>query len=361
MHPTLSHSGGRDTDWPDEGDDEFLESSPVSTSPGAPRGYAFTVNERAAGLRLDQAIAWAVPEITRSQASRLIQEGHVRAAGRMAIRSHKVFTGEKVEFAWHPPAPLAAQAEEMPLNIVYEDGDVLVVDKQAGLVVHPAYGHTSGTLVNGLLAHAGTLPDVGLAFRPGIVHRLDKDTSGLLVVAKTPLALTHIQQQFARNIVTKAYLALVAGRPKSASGEIDRPLGRDPRNRQRMAIVAAGRPSRTQWSVVEEVGPYTLLECRLLTGRTHQIRVHLQSLGHPIVGDQVYGEQRHAQGLRRQFLHAHQLTFQHPQTDQVISFESPLPADLAAVLERLRGKAARTRLRTPAPPADTDPEESPAI
>ena len=305
------------------------------------RSFAFVVDERGEGLRLDQAISFYVPAVTRSQASRLIQEGHVRAGSRIAQRSSRVYAGEHVEFSWSPAAPLAAAPEAMPLNIVYEDADLLVVDKPAGLVVHPAYGHTGGTLVNGLLAHAGSLPDAGLAFRPGIVHRLDKDTSGLLAVAKTPLALAHIQQQFKRDIVTKAYLALVAGRPKDDAGVIDRPIGRDPRDRKRMAVVPGGRPARTHWRVREELAGYTLLQCRLETGRTHQIRVHLQAIGHPIVGDQVYGEQRHAQGLRRQFLHAHLLELQQPTTGQPLAFSSPLPEDLQAVLDRLRAKTAR--------------------
>jgi len=304
-------------------------------------------------LRLDQAIAFYAPEVTRSQASRLIQEGHVRSRSRIASRSHRVFAGERVELALPPPAPLTVVPEPMPLAIVYEDADLLVVDKPAGLVVHPAYGHTSGTLVNGLLAHAGSLPDAGLAFRPGIVHRLDKDTSGLLVVAKTPMALAGIQQQFKRNIVTKAYLALVAGRPRESEGLIDLPLARDPRNRQRMAVVAAGRIARTRWQVQEELPGYSLLDLRLETGRTHQIRVHLQALGHPIVGDQVYGEQKHAQGLRRQFLHAYRLELRQPSTGQALAFASPLPDDLAAVLERMRAKSGRQQKRlTNLVPAD---------
>ncbi|MCL4543746.1 MAG: RluA family pseudouridine synthase [Chloroflexi bacterium] len=305
------------------------------------RTLSFVVDERGLGLRLDQAISFYAPEVTRSQASKLIQEGNVRSGSRMAIRSHRVYLDERVEVFLPIPPPATVQPEPMPLDIRYEDDDVLIVDKPAGLVVHPAYGHETGTLVNGLLAHAGTLPDNGLAFRPGIVHRLDKDTSGLLVVAKTPLALANIQQQFKRGTVTKAYLALVAGRPQGSEGVIDLPLARDPRDRQRMAVVPSGRPARTRWRITEELPGYTLLEARLETGRTHQIRVHLRASGHPIVGDQVYGEQRHAQGLRRQFLHAHLLELRHPTTDQALSFRSLLPTDLAAVLERMRIKAAR--------------------
>ena len=239
------------------------------------------------------------------------------------------------------PPPLSVQPEPMDLAIVYEDADLLVVDKPAGLVVHPAYGHTAGTLVNGLLAHAGSLPDGGVAYRPGIVHRLDKDTSGLLVVAKTPLALADIQQQFKRSVVHKGYRALVAGRPREDEGLIDLPLGRDPKDRKRMAVVSAGRPARTRWTVAEELPGYTMLELRLETGRTHQIRVHLKAIGHPIVGDQVYGEQKHAQGLRRQFLHADRLELHQPSSGRPLAFASPLPADLTAVLERMRAKAAR--------------------
>ncbi len=307
------------------------------------REISFTVDERGVDLRLDQAIAFYAPEVTRSQASRLIQEGHVRSGSRITTRSHHVYAGERVELLLPAPPPATVLPESMPLNIVYEDADLLVVDKPAGLVVHPAYGHTSGTLVNGLLAHAGSLPDAGLAFRPGLVHRLDKDTSGLLVVAKTPIALADIQVQFKRGVVTKEYLALVAGRPKEEAGTIDLPLGRDPKNRQRMAVVPAGRPARTHWRVAEELSGYTLLVVRLETGRTHQIRVHLRASGHPIVGDQVYGEQRHAQGLRRQFLHSHHLGLRQPTTGQPLAFDSPLPPDLAAVLERMQMKAQRSR------------------
>lgn len=306
------------------------------------QALTFTVDERGRGLRLDQAIAMYLPEITRSQASRLIQEGHVRSGSRMAIRSHRVYLDERVELLLPPPEPATVQPESMTLNIVYEDADLLVVDKPAGLVVHPAYGHASGTLVNGLLAHAGSLPDAGLAFRPGIVHRLDKDTSGLLVVAKSPIALADIQTQFKRGVVVKRYLALVAGRPKEDLGVIDLPVSRDPKDRKRMAVTPAGRPARTHWRIQEELPGYTLLEVRLETGRTHQIRVHLRASGHPIVGDQVYGEQRHAQGLRRQFLHASQLALRQPTTGQLLTFESPLPEDLLAVLERMRAKAARS-------------------
>jgi len=325
----------------DDLDDE-VETAPVAASQPQ-RDIAFTVDDRGVGLRLDQAIAFYAPDVTRSQASRLIQEGHVRSGSRIATRSHRVYAGERVELLLPAPEPPTVQPEAMPLNIAYEDADFLIVDKPAGLVVHPAYGHTSGTLVNGLLAHAGSLPDAGLAFRPGIVHRLDKDTSGLLVVAKTPMALADIQTQFKRGVVTKAYLALVAGRPKEASGVIDLSLGRDPKNRQRMAVVPAGRPARTHWRVQEELPGYTLLAVRLETGRTHQIRVHLRALGHPIVGDQVYGEQRHAQGLRRQFLHANHLALRQPTTGRPLSFDSPLPADLTAVLERMRAKSARSQ------------------
>lgn len=299
------------------------------------------MDARGVGLRLDQAIAFYAPDVTRSQASRLIQEGHVRSGSRITTRSHRVYDGERVELLLPPPEPPTVQPEAMSLTIPYEDADLLIVDKPAGLVVHPAHGHTAGTLVNGLLAHAGSLPDGGLAFRPGIVHRLDKDTSGLLVVAKTPVALADIQTQFKRGVVTKAYLALVAGRPKDEAGVIDLPLGRDPKNRQRMAIVPAGRPARTRWRVQEALAGYTLLAVRLETGRTHQIRVHLRASGHPIVGDQVYGEQRHAQGLRRQFLHANHLALRQPTTGQPLSFNSALPPDLATVLERLRAKSSR--------------------
>jgi 23S rRNA pseudouridine1911/1915/1917 synthase len=235
----------------------------------------------------------------------------------------------------------APQAETVPLEIVFEDSDLVVINKPAGMVVHPAQGHASGTLVNALLARypdlaAMSLTDAGPTERPGIVHRLDRDTSGLMIVARTPAALRHLQQQFKGRTVEKIYLALVFGHPEAAEGIIDVPLGRDPRFRQKIAPRAAGKPARTHYRLLEDLGQYSLLEVGLETGRTHQIRVHLAWLKCPVVGDTVYGRKKNTLGLKRQFLHAWKLRFQHPRSGEILHLEAPLPPDLQAVLDQLR-------------------------
>jgi 23S rRNA pseudouridine1911/1915/1917 synthase len=223
----------------------------------------------------------------------------------------------------------------MPLEVVFEDDDLLVINKPAGMVVHPAQGHDHGTLVNALLARYPDLAALTLADRPGIVHRLDRDTSGLIIVARNPLALRRLQQQFKARTVEKIYLALVFGRPEAAEGIIDMPLGRDPRFRQKMAPRADGKPARTHYRVIEDFGQYSLLEVGLETGRTHQIRVHLAWLKCPVVGDTVYGRKKNALGLKRQFLHAWRLRFEHPRTGDLLQLTAPLAPDLQAVLEQL--------------------------
>jgi 23S rRNA pseudouridine1911/1915/1917 synthase len=247
-----------------------------------------------------------------------------------------------------PPSPSDdVVPQPIPLDVVYEDNDLLVVNKPAGMVVHPAHGHREGTLVNALLARYPSLVagDVG---RPGIVHRLDQDTSGLMVVAKTELALEHLRRQFKSREVQKIYLALVHGRPSAPEGVIEAPLGRNPRQRKRMAVVAGGRPARTRYRLLEDLGDYSLLAVSLETGRTHQIRVHLAWLGVPVAGDRVYGRERGVRrawrdmGLGRQFLHAWQLSFERPGDKGVASLEAPLPSDLQGVLTALRGYTQRT-------------------
>jgi 23S rRNA pseudouridine1911/1915/1917 synthase len=231
-------------------------------------------------------------------------------------------------------------AQDLPLNIVYEDDDVVVIDKSSGMVVHPAPGHPDGTLVNALLAR---YPDiaVGSDIRPGIVHRLDRDTSGLLVVARNERALRHLQAQQQARTMTKVYMAVVEGRFKEPSGEIDAPIGRHQTDRTRMAVVADGRPARTHWRVLEPLGEYTLIEARLETGRTHQIRVHFAYKSRPLLGDPLYGPRKpHTTfGLDRQFLHAYQLGFVLPSSGESVNFNSPLAEDLRVVLEKLRARA----------------------
>jgi 23S rRNA pseudouridine1911/1915/1917 synthase len=250
-----------------------------------------------------------------------------------------------------PPArPTELRPEPIPLEIVYEDGELLVINKPAGLAVHPGAGRPTGTLVHAVLAHCPDLPGIGGGVRPGIVHRLDKDTSGLLVVAKTEAALRALQEQIQARRARRDYLALVHGTVAAEEGTIDAPLGRDARHRTRMAVVASGRRAVTHYRVVERFADATLLEVRLQTGRTHQIRVHCASIGHPVVGDRLYGRRSNPWGLRRQALHAFKLSFAHPATGAEMSFVAPLPGDMEAVLGQLReerdtGGSPRRRLQ----------------
>ena len=236
-----------------------------------------------------------------------------------------------------PPETIALAPEAIPLTIIYQDGDIIVLDKPAGLTVHPAPGHPSGTLVNALLAACPDLRGIAGTLRPGIVHRLDKDTSGLMVVAKNDRAQRSLQRQLKEREVRKTYLALVKGVPAPREGTIEAPIGRHPKNRKKMAVVADGREATTRYRVREEIagGQYSLLEVEPVTGRTHQIRVHLAAVGHPVVGDATYGRPSAAVG--RQFLHAHKLAFAMPLGGRAVEFESPLPADLREALSRLRG------------------------
>lgn len=305
------------------------------------------------GQRLDKYIAQEMPDLSRSLVQRLIREGLVTVNGLTVKVSRKVEVGDKIVLHVPPLEPLEVRPEPIPLDIVYEDADLLVVNKPAGMVVHPAYGHPTGTLVNAVLAHCPETADVGDVLRSGIVHRLDKDTSGLIIVAKNDAARQHLQQQFKRREVKKVYLALVEGQLEPARGLIEAPIGRDPRRRKRMAVVkveGGGREARTEYRVMEyfdlQVGGmsrlYTLVEAQPVTGRTHQVRVHFAFIGHPLVGDPVYGfrKQRLAgyglPPLGRQFLHAQSLGLHLPHSNQYVEFRAELPADLRDVLERLR-------------------------
>jgi 23S rRNA pseudouridine1911/1915/1917 synthase len=294
-----------------------------------------------AGERLDRAIAARFDDISRSYAVVLIESGAVAVNGNPVRKpAHKLKAGDRVAIEMPAPQPSALAAESIPLNIVYEDADLLVIDKPAGMVVHPAPGHSGGTLVNALLAH---VPEIGLDMgdeaRPGIVHRLDKDTSGLLVVAKRRTAHEALTRQMSSRAVLKEYLALVVGKLKHASGVIDAPIARDPRDRQRMAVVRGGREARTRYTVEREYAHYTLVRATLETGRTHQIRVHMSSISHPLLGDPVYGKatlkDAAALGLHRQFLHACRLGFTLPSAGDWRDFESKVPGDLQSVLEAL--------------------------
>ncbi len=298
--------------------------------------HTFFVDAAHTGARLDTFLAGHLPALSRSRLKVLIETGHVTLDGRSSEPAEKVRRGQRVEIDIPPPAPSSIVPEPIPLEIVYEDRDLLVINKPAGLVVHPGAGRARGTLVNALVAHVPDLQGIGGVLRPGIVHRLDKDTSGLLVVAKTASALASLQEQVASRRASRRYLALVAGIVTREEGTIEAPIGRDPRHRTRMAVVPAGRAAITRYRVLERFPRHTLVEAHLVTGRTHQIRVHFAHLGHPVVGDPVYAKRRDGLGLHRQALHAHQLEFRHPTTALGLTFQAPLPPDFAEVLARLR-------------------------
>ncbi|HUS83486.1 MAG TPA: RluA family pseudouridine synthase [Dehalococcoidia bacterium] len=284
------------------------------------------------GKRFDAFVARECPDLSRSRARRLIEDGLATINGRSTKPSYLLRPGDVVDVRVPPPQPVALEPDAVPLRIVYEDADLLVVDKPAGMTVHPAPGHSRHTLVNALLAHCGDLSGIGGVLRPGIVHRLDKDTSGLLLVAKNDRAHADLSRQLKEHTVEKRYLALVRGRVEQTEGVIEGAVGRDPRNRKRMAVVEGGRPARTAYRVREYVDGMTLVEVAPSTGRTHQIRVHLAAAGHPVVGDALYGKPSALVG--RQFLHAYRLVFRHPVGGRVVALETPLPEDLRQALRK---------------------------
>ncbi len=285
-----------------------------------------------AGVRLDKYIAEEHPEFSRSYVQRLINDGLVTVNDSPAKGSLKLSVGCRITVLIPPPAPSYLLPEEIPLNIVYEDDDMLVVDKPAGLTVHPAPGHRSHTMVNAILAHCPDLQGIGGSMRPGIVHRLDKDTSGLMMVAKNDAAQQNLSSQMKARSVVKRYSVLVQGHLSPATGVIEAAIGRDPRDRKKMAVVSEGREARTQYRVIRYLDNYTLIEVTLETGRTHQIRVHLSAIGFPVVGDEVYG--RRSPVLKRQFVHACHLGFRLPSTGEYVEFDSQLPSDLEEALKR---------------------------
>ncbi len=289
------------------------------------------------GERLDRFVVRSLPELTRSRVRRLIDEGLVTVDGRPPSKAGApLATGQQVLVTVPPPAPETLEPEAVPLRVVYEDDDLLVVDKPAGMAVHPAPGHSSGTLVHALLSHCPGLLSVGGEGRPGIVHRLDKDTSGLIIVAKNDFTHLALARQLKERQVEKAYVVLVEGLLKQREGVIDAPIGRHPARRKKMAVVAGGREARTRYRVLREIDGRSLLEAWPETGRTHQVRVHFAAIGHPVAGDAVYGRGRPAvPSLRRQFLHAARLAFRHPRTGERLELEAPLPDDLAQALAEL--------------------------
>jgi 23S rRNA pseudouridine1911/1915/1917 synthase len=308
-----------------------------------------TVPSGLAGQRLDKALTLLAAELSdlalsRARLQALLAAGHVALNGKtVKDASRKAKAGETYAVDVPPPESAAPEAQDIALTIVYEDKDVLVIDKPPGLVVHPAPGNRDRTLVNALLAHCGTsLSGIGGVARPGIVHRLDKDTSGLIVAAKNDLAHQKLSAQFADRSLSRTYLAVVHGVPGLRAGLIDAPIGRHPRDRKKMAVAAKGRQARTRYKVLETFDAAALVECQLETGRTHQIRVHMAHIRHPLIGDPTYGKGRAQKTLYafpRQALHAAAIKFIHPRTGRAMNFTSPLPKDMKALLRKLRLEA----------------------
>lgn len=283
--------------------------------------------------RIDKVLTSLEPEITRSQLKNLINDGHVTVNGQAVKPKYKVQAGDKISLVKPEPQSLELTPENIPLDIVYEDDDVIVVNKPQGMVVHPAPGHSDHTLVNALLYHS-PLSTINGTFRPGIVHRIDKDTSGLLMVAKNDLAHQSLAEQLRNKTNKREYLALVYGQIKEDEGTIDAPLGRNPQDRKKQAVVKGGRHAVTHFKVMKRYDNFTLVKCILETGRTHQIRVHMKYIGHPLVGDPLYGP-RKVIGKDGQFLHAALLGFKHPRTGKELVFEAPLPENFQKMLDKL--------------------------
>jgi 23S rRNA pseudouridine1911/1915/1917 synthase len=312
------------------------------------RTESFIVEKSLPAARLDKFLCEKFPAVSRGTLQRLIEEGHIRVNGQTVKPTHSPHAGEEIQVHWPEAKPAEAQPEEIPLDILFEDKSLLVVNKPAGLVVHPAAGHAEHTLVNALLHHCqGSLSGIGGVARPGIVHRLDKETSGCLVVAKNDETHVALAAQFAAREVKKIYHAIVCGEVPRETGEIRAAIARHPTHRKRMAVRDAsdGRAAHTSYRVLERLNATTLMEAQIHTGRTHQIRVHFQFIGHPLVGDETYGARPNARlkeltnyAAPRVMLHAKNLSFVHPRTQQPMNFEAPLPKDFKAALKLLRVK-----------------------
>lgn len=293
-------------------------------------------SEESKNQRLDAFLASSLDGLTRSQAARLIESGEVAVNGKTAGKSYKLAGGEDIAVTLPEPEPVEAVPQDIPLDVVYEDADVIVVNKPSGMVVHPAPGHPDGTLVNALLYHcAGTLSGVGGALRPGIVHRIDRDTSGLIIAAKNDAAHQYLSAQLADHTLARTYECIVVGKLREDRGTVDAPIARHPTDRKRMAVVAGGREAVTHWEVIARYPGYTHVRCKLETGRTHQIRVHLAWRNHPILGDTVYGHKKPELGQSSQCLHARELTFVHPRTGERMTVRCELPDYFTALLEKL--------------------------
>ena len=294
-------------------------------------------SEESKNQRLDAFLASSLDGLTRSQATRLIESGEVAVDGRAVSKSYKLAGGEDIAVTLPEPEPVEAVPQDIPLDVVYEDADVIVVNKPSGMVVHPAPGHPDGTLVNALLYHcAGTLSGIGGALRPGIVHRIDRDTSGLIIAAKNDAAHQYLSAQLADHTLARTYECIVVGKLREDRGTVNAPIARHPTDRKRMAVVAGGREAVTHWEVIARYPGYTHVRCRLETGRTHQIRVHMAYIGHPILGDTVYGAKKEVPGLTGQCLHAVGLRFLHPRTHEVVELSCPLPEEFTRMLQKIR-------------------------
>ena len=296
--------------------------------------------ETDAGGRLDAYLAANLEATTRSAAVKLIEGGQVQVNGKVPAKNYKLRGNEEIAVELPDPEPIALVAQDIPLDIVYEDADVIVVNKPKGLVVHPAPGHPDGTLVNALMFHCGdSLSGIGGELRPGIVHRIDRDTSGLIIAAKNDLSHQGLSNQLQDHTLSRVYHCIVTGNLREDAGTVDAPIGRHPVDRKKMAVVSDGRRAVTHWRVLERFQGFTYVECRLETGRTHQIRVHMAHTGHPILGDTVYGNKKAVPGLQGQCLHAVGLRFIHPRTGEPVELSCVLTEEFEAQLKKLRAKA----------------------
>ena len=298
---------------------------------------ALTFTVQQSGERLDALLARSVEGLTRSAAQRLLEDGAVTCHGKALKKNDRPAAGDVVEVLLPDPEPVDVLPQDIPLDVVYEDGDVIVVNKPVGMVVHPAPGHPDGTLVNALLHHCGdTLSGINGALRPGIVHRIDRDTSGLIIAAKNDAAHLALAAQLADHTLARTYECLAVGNFRQDSGTVNAPIGRSRSDRKKMAVVAGGRPAITHWEVLARYPGVTHLRCRLETGRTHQIRVHLAYIGHPILGDTVYGNKKPVPGLTGQCLHATGLRFLHPRTGRPVELTCPRPEEFERMLAKLQ-------------------------
>ena len=296
-------------------------------------------NQEDAGTRIDAWLAANLEDMTRSAAQRLLEEGKVTKDSKPLAKNYKLTGTETVEVAVPDPEPVDVVPQNIPLDIVFEDGDVIVVNKPKGLVVHPAPGHPDGTLVNALLYHCGdSLSGIGGELRPGIVHRIDRDTSGLIIAAKNDFSHQRLAAQLQDHTLARIYHCIVTGNLREDSGTVDAPIGRHHTDRKKMAVVADGRNAVTHWRVLERYQGFTYVECRLETGRTHQIRVHMAHTGHPILGDTVYGNKKPVPGLQGQCLHAVGLRFIHPRTEEPVELHCGLTEEFEAQLKKLRSR-----------------------